>query len=234
VRDRGSSLSDHHPEETADAAPQRVGWFRFYFDQDRWEWSDVVQQMHGYEPGAMPSPTVQQVLSHKHPDDYPQVVALFDHIQRRRIALSSRHRIIDTTGRVHYVVVVGDELRDEHGIRRSQAVGSQTMDSYAPEWTRDRRLSWISLVLVDYWYIRRLFCGCCRRSRPLQPLSSLPVTEPFARFAPTRSRIRAGRPEPTTERRKPPGNRPQRGEPRAGLPAHPRLPRPRNALPRTR
>src|SRR5690242_17600265 len=87
---------EHHE---ADAAPQRVGWFRFYFDQDRWEWSDVVQQIHGYEPGAMPSPTVQQVLSHKHPDDYPLVAKLFDDIKRRRIALSSRHRIIDTEGR---------------------------------------------------------------------------------------------------------------------------------------
>ncbi|MGA7051793.1 MAG: antitermination regulator, partial [Mycobacterium sp.] len=32
-------------------APQRVGWFRFYFTDQRWEWSEQVQLMHGYEPG---------------------------------------------------------------------------------------------------------------------------------------------------------------------------------------
>ena len=31
-------------------APQRVGWFRFYFEDQRWEWSEQVQRMHGYEP----------------------------------------------------------------------------------------------------------------------------------------------------------------------------------------
>ena len=58
---------------------------------------------------------MEQVLSHKHPGDYPQAARLLEGIKRRRIALSSRHRIIDTTGRVHHVVVVGDELRGEDG-----------------------------------------------------------------------------------------------------------------------
>ena len=34
-------------------APQRVGWFRFYFDDDRWEWSPQVEKMHGYLPGSV-------------------------------------------------------------------------------------------------------------------------------------------------------------------------------------
>lgn len=92
-------------------APQRVGWFRFYFDDDRWEWSDEVQMMHGYEPGAV-VPTTELVLSHKHPDDYHQVAAVVDHIRRTHRAFSTRHRIIDTHGAVHDVVVIGDELRD--------------------------------------------------------------------------------------------------------------------------
>jgi hypothetical protein len=49
---------------------QTVGQFRFFIDDERWEWSDEVQQMHGYAPGSMPKPTTAQVLSHKHPDDY--------------------------------------------------------------------------------------------------------------------------------------------------------------------
>ena len=33
--------------------PQRVGAFRFYFDDQRWEWSEQVQRMHGYLPGTV-------------------------------------------------------------------------------------------------------------------------------------------------------------------------------------
>jgi hypothetical protein len=42
---------------------QTVGQFRFYIDDERWEWSDEVQQMHGYVPGSLPNPTTAQVLS---------------------------------------------------------------------------------------------------------------------------------------------------------------------------
>jgi len=45
--------------------PQRVGWFRFYFDDDRWEWSPQVEKMHGYLPGTV-TPTTEMVLAHKH------------------------------------------------------------------------------------------------------------------------------------------------------------------------
>ena len=31
----------------------RVGSFRYFRDEDRWEWSDAVAQMHGYAPGAV-------------------------------------------------------------------------------------------------------------------------------------------------------------------------------------
>lgn len=36
---------------------QAVGQFRFYIDDERWEWSNEVQQMHGYAAGSLPSPT---------------------------------------------------------------------------------------------------------------------------------------------------------------------------------
>jgi hypothetical protein len=28
-------------------ALQRVGWYRFYFADERWEWSTEVEQIHG-------------------------------------------------------------------------------------------------------------------------------------------------------------------------------------------
>ena len=91
--------------------PQRIGWFRFYFDDDRWEWSPQVEKMHGYLPGSV-TPTTELVLAHKHPDDYRQIADTLDLIRQSRQAFSSRHRIIDVHGRVHHVVVVGDLLRE--------------------------------------------------------------------------------------------------------------------------
>lgn len=98
----------------AGGVPQRVGWFRFYFVDQRWEWSPQVQRMHGYEPGTV-EPTTELVLSHKHPDDYGQVAATLEEIRRTSGAFSTRHRIIDTRGDLHYVVVVGDQLYDDGG-----------------------------------------------------------------------------------------------------------------------
>ena len=98
----------------AGGEPQRVGWFRFYFADERWEWSPQVERMHGYEPGSV-HPTTDLVLSHKHPDDYGQVAATLDEIRRTSGAFSTRHRIIDTHGQVHHVVVVADQLHDDGG-----------------------------------------------------------------------------------------------------------------------
>ncbi|MBU9763972.1 ANTAR domain-containing protein [Mycobacterium sp. TNTM28] len=98
----------------AGGEPQRVGWFRFYFADERWEWSPQVERMHGYEPGTA-HPTTELVLSHKHPEDYGQVAATLDEIRRTSGAFSTRHRIIDTAGAVHHVVVVGDQLFDDTG-----------------------------------------------------------------------------------------------------------------------
>lgn len=102
------------PEEAlAGGGPQRVGWFRFYFDDDRWEWSPQVEKMHGYLPGSV-TPTTKLVLAHKHPDDYRQIAHTLELIRKTRQAFSSRHRIIDVEGRIHHVVVVGELLRDNN------------------------------------------------------------------------------------------------------------------------
>ncbi|OBK45648.1 PAS and ANTAR domain-containing protein [Mycobacterium sp. 1081908.1] len=98
----------------AAGTPQRAGWFRFYFEDQRWEWSEQVQRMHGYEPGTV-TPTTELVLSHKHPDDRRQVAATIDDMVKNRQPFSARHRIVDTGGAVHQVVVVGDQLCDDGG-----------------------------------------------------------------------------------------------------------------------
>ncbi|BBY65856.1 PAS and ANTAR domain-containing protein [Mycolicibacterium helvum] len=100
--------------DEANVRPEQVGWFRFFFDDERWEWSAEVQAMHGYEPGTV-SPTTELVLSHKHPDDYQQVATTLDDVRGHHQAFSTRHRIIDTAGRIHHVIVVADKLQDESG-----------------------------------------------------------------------------------------------------------------------
>ncbi|WP_156746722.1 PAS and ANTAR domain-containing protein [Mycobacterium sp. E2733] len=96
------------------AASERTGWFRFYFDDQRWEWSDEVQRLHGYQPGTV-TPTMELVLSHKHPEDRDKVAATIDHIIHTRGVFSGRHRIIDTRGAVHSVIVIGDQFFDDDG-----------------------------------------------------------------------------------------------------------------------
>ncbi|OUS89616.1 PAS and ANTAR domain-containing protein [Rhodococcus sp. NCIMB 12038] len=91
--------------------PQRVGSFRFLLDGQRWEWSDPVAEMHGYRPGEK-TPTTELLLSHKHPDDLRHVTAIFEKMIDEGQPFSSKHRIIDTAGRVHHVIVVGDQLRE--------------------------------------------------------------------------------------------------------------------------
>lgn len=98
----------------AGGAAQPAGWFRFYFTDQRWEWSDQVQRMHGYEPGSV-TPTTELVLSHKHPEDRGHVAATIEQIVHTRQAFSTRHRIVDTRGEVHHVVVVGDRIFDDDG-----------------------------------------------------------------------------------------------------------------------
>lgn len=99
---------------SADGAPARVGWYRYFFTDERWEWSPQVERMHGYRPGTV-NPTTDLVLSHKHPDDRGQVVTMLEGARREPRAFSNRHRIFDLQGNVHHVVVVGDQLVDDTG-----------------------------------------------------------------------------------------------------------------------
>jgi PAS domain S-box-containing protein len=104
----------------AGGAPQQFGWFRFYFEDERWEWSPEVARIHGYEPGSV-TPTTRLVLSHKHPGDYEEVAATLEDVRRTRRPFSTRHRIITVHGATREVVVIGERLHDNTG----RVVGTQ-------------------------------------------------------------------------------------------------------------
>lgn len=112
------------PTRNDDAAPAgnrtpatgylNIGTFRFWFVSQRWEWSDEVARMHGYEPGAV-EPTTELLLSHKHPEDRAHVQDLLDYALESEDSFSSRHRFLDTKGEVHDAIVVADRMLDDDG-----------------------------------------------------------------------------------------------------------------------
>jgi ANTAR domain/PAS fold len=106
-------LPARRPAET-DADNVNVGAFRFWFVGQRWEWSDEVAIMHGYEPGSV-VPTTELLLSHKHPEDRDHVQDLLDRALHSKSSFSSRHRFIDTAGNVHDAIMVADRMADETG-----------------------------------------------------------------------------------------------------------------------
>jgi hypothetical protein len=68
--------------------------------------------MHGYPPGTV-TPTTELVLRHTHPDDYRQIPGTLELIRQTGQALTSRHRIRDAQGRIHHVIIVGDQMCDD-------------------------------------------------------------------------------------------------------------------------
>lgn len=107
--------ADDTLDHPADSGPSgHVGSFRYLLAEDRWEWSDAVAVIHGYEPGSV-TPTTELLLHHKHPEDKAQLSALLASVRTSGEPFSSRHRIIDTAGRVKRVAVIGDRLLGDDG-----------------------------------------------------------------------------------------------------------------------
>ncbi|MDV6278357.1 PAS domain-containing protein [Rhodococcus erythropolis] len=70
--------------------------------------------MHGYRPGEV-VPTIELLLSHKHPDDRHYESQTWDAIRTSGGPFTGRHRIVDTNGVTRSVIVVGDSILDENG-----------------------------------------------------------------------------------------------------------------------
>ena len=77
---------------------EHPGWFRYYFDDDRWTWSPQIEQMHGYKPGTT-APSTLLLLSHIHLDDYQKVAATLRDARRTHRRANSPSRSPRRSGR---------------------------------------------------------------------------------------------------------------------------------------
>jgi PAS domain S-box-containing protein len=89
-----------------------VGEFRYVARDGRWEWSEEVAHMHGYEPATV-TPTTELVLAHQHPNDRATMANLIEQVRRHGAPFSGRQRIIDTRGEEHLVIVVTDRFYED-------------------------------------------------------------------------------------------------------------------------
>lgn len=91
-----------------------AGSFQYLTGKNRWVWSPGVAHMFGYSAEAV-TPTTELILEHTHADDRAAVEALIGQARGTGTPFSSRHRIIDATGAIHLVVVVGDRMSGDDG-----------------------------------------------------------------------------------------------------------------------
>lgn len=114
----GDSSGDRHDE---------VGWFRFIFETDRWEWSDEVFRLHGYPPGQLspnsglddPNPdrhvSTEWVVAQCHQEDRDRIRTKIRHAREHPGPLSSRHRVVDARGQDRDAILVANSLCDHSG-----------------------------------------------------------------------------------------------------------------------
>ncbi|MFE9575058.1 PAS and ANTAR domain-containing protein [Nocardia sp. NPDC006044] len=97
-----------------------AGRFRFRCGEQRWEWSRELATLYGY-PADTVAPSAELLLTHEHPGDRTAIADTLTRILETGQALSSEHRIIDTDGALHDVLVVGDRWNDSQG----RAIGAR-------------------------------------------------------------------------------------------------------------
>ncbi|NMO04621.1 ANTAR domain-containing protein [Gordonia sp. TBRC 11910] len=90
----------------------RTGRFMYFAEGDRWEWSDELARIHGYESAAAVSLSTELLLRHKHPDDRARVADLIHRVRFGREPFSGKHRIVDVNGAIVQVIVVADTMTD--------------------------------------------------------------------------------------------------------------------------
>jgi hypothetical protein len=91
-----------------------VGYYTYLVADDLWCWSDVVYEMHGYAPQAVPA-TTELMLQHKHPDDMARAFEVLEKAISDGLPFSCYHRIIDAKNHVRSVLSVGRGVKGPDG-----------------------------------------------------------------------------------------------------------------------
>jgi hypothetical protein len=91
-----------------------AGSFHLDTVADRFEWSEALFRLHGYSPGEV-LPSVELLLSHKHPDDRARASEIISQIATEGGYFCLYHRIIDSGLRVRRVLTCGEGILDGAG-----------------------------------------------------------------------------------------------------------------------
>jgi hypothetical protein len=94
--------------------PCIAGTFHVELDGWKFDWSDAVFQLHGYERGEV-VPTLELLFSHKHPEDRPRCQEIVAQVCKTGGYFCMYHRIIDSRGRTRRVITSGDGIVDATG-----------------------------------------------------------------------------------------------------------------------
>jgi hypothetical protein len=90
------------------------GSFEYSPATDSLVWSEPVYAIHGFAPGDV-LPTLDLVLSHKHPDDRPLAACVIREVCATGRPFSFWHRLLDANGNRRDVLSVGTGVLDENG-----------------------------------------------------------------------------------------------------------------------
>jgi hypothetical protein len=91
-----------------------VGHYTYLVAHDRWSWSDVVYEIHGYAPHAVAA-TTELMLQHTHPDDLALALEVVEKVITDGLPFSSYHRIIDAKNHLRWVLFVGRGVKSPAG-----------------------------------------------------------------------------------------------------------------------
>jgi anti-anti-sigma factor len=91
-----------------------IGSYRHAAEDDAWQWSDGVYAIHGFRRGEV-VPTTGLLLAHAHPADRQQAERLLSACLADGQLFSFLYRLIDTAGKLRWVVISGEGAYDTGG-----------------------------------------------------------------------------------------------------------------------
>lgn len=112
--DPTAGFTSREPHPDLPVIGHLAGRWSWSLVEDRWWWSDEVYVIHGFRSGEV-VPTLELVMSHKHPDDLEKCRALLATAIDIGYRFSHYHRILDAHGRERRLLVVGEGHSDDQG-----------------------------------------------------------------------------------------------------------------------